>query len=218
MRAWSPWSYWSQYNTAVLEVKQQKWDEAEKQEVEDLHRAREARDGAWLASFFRDRQISSSAGSAGLTRPSRCPRWATASCSALLGWFFLSLMAITDDWGKTWHTSTPLIAGGNIQPSIAHAARMVRSTIQAKGRFATRLITISRRRICPRTWMAILCQVHQARAFQRSVGEAGRSGKDLRYSERPISIATLVAGRAGNGIDRVTGGQVNFEGRALAAG
>jgi hypothetical protein len=32
--------------------------------------------------------------------------------------FSFSLMAITDDWGKTWKTSAPLIAGGNIQPSI----------------------------------------------------------------------------------------------------
>src|SRR5262249_25155305 len=32
--------------------------------------------------------------------------------------FSFSLMAITDDWGKTWHTSTPLVSGGNIQPSI----------------------------------------------------------------------------------------------------
>ncbi len=32
--------------------------------------------------------------------------------------FSFSLMAITDDWGQTWHPSTPLIAGGNIQPSI----------------------------------------------------------------------------------------------------
>ncbi len=32
--------------------------------------------------------------------------------------FSFSLMAITDDWGQTWRTSTPLIAGGNIQPSI----------------------------------------------------------------------------------------------------
>ena len=32
--------------------------------------------------------------------------------------FSFSLMAITDDWGKTWHTSRPLIADGNIQPSI----------------------------------------------------------------------------------------------------
>ncbi|MBI3417257.1 MAG: exo-alpha-sialidase [Verrucomicrobia bacterium] len=32
--------------------------------------------------------------------------------------FSFSLMAITDDWGRTWHTSTPLIGGGNIQPSI----------------------------------------------------------------------------------------------------
>jgi predicted neuraminidase len=32
--------------------------------------------------------------------------------------FSFSLMAITDDWGKTWSTSTPLVGGGNIQPSI----------------------------------------------------------------------------------------------------
>lgn len=32
--------------------------------------------------------------------------------------FSFSLMAITDDWGATWHTSTPLVGGGNIQPSI----------------------------------------------------------------------------------------------------
>jgi predicted neuraminidase len=32
--------------------------------------------------------------------------------------FSFSLMAITDDWGKTWRTSTPLTGGGNIQPSI----------------------------------------------------------------------------------------------------
>ncbi len=32
--------------------------------------------------------------------------------------FSFSLMAITDDWGQTWHTSTPLIGAGNIQPSI----------------------------------------------------------------------------------------------------
>jgi predicted neuraminidase len=32
--------------------------------------------------------------------------------------FSFSLMAISDNWGQTWHTSTPLIGGGNIQPSI----------------------------------------------------------------------------------------------------
>jgi predicted neuraminidase len=32
--------------------------------------------------------------------------------------FSFSLMVITDDWGKTWRTSTPLVGGGNIQPSI----------------------------------------------------------------------------------------------------
>jgi predicted neuraminidase len=32
--------------------------------------------------------------------------------------FSFSLMAITDDWGKNWHASTPLVGAGNIQPSI----------------------------------------------------------------------------------------------------
>lgn len=33
--------------------------------------------------------------------------------------YSFSLMAITDDYGKTWHSSEPLVGGGNIQPSIA---------------------------------------------------------------------------------------------------
>jgi hypothetical protein len=32
--------------------------------------------------------------------------------------FSFSLMTFTDDWGKTWRTSTPLTGAGNIQPSI----------------------------------------------------------------------------------------------------
>jgi predicted neuraminidase len=32
--------------------------------------------------------------------------------------FSFSLMAITDDWGETWKTSTPLVGFGNIQPSL----------------------------------------------------------------------------------------------------
>ena len=43
--------------------------------------------------------------------------------------FSFSLMAITDDWGATWKTSTPLVGGGNIQPSLA----------QEEGRHARRL-------------------------------------------------------------------------------
>jgi predicted neuraminidase len=33
--------------------------------------------------------------------------------------FSFSLMAITDDWGATWKTSTPLVGQGNIQPTLA---------------------------------------------------------------------------------------------------
>jgi predicted neuraminidase len=32
--------------------------------------------------------------------------------------FSFSLMALTDDWGRTWTVSNPLTGGGNIQPSI----------------------------------------------------------------------------------------------------
>ncbi len=33
--------------------------------------------------------------------------------------FSFSLMALSDDWGATWRTSTPLLGLGNIQPSLA---------------------------------------------------------------------------------------------------
>jgi predicted neuraminidase len=33
--------------------------------------------------------------------------------------FDFSLMAITDDWGATWKTSTPLVGAGNVQPTLA---------------------------------------------------------------------------------------------------
>ena len=33
--------------------------------------------------------------------------------------YSFSLMAITDDWGASWKTSTPIVGFGNIQPSIA---------------------------------------------------------------------------------------------------
>jgi hypothetical protein len=36
--------------------------------------------------------------------------------------FSFSLMAITDNCGKTWQFSEPLVAPGNIQPSIAKKA------------------------------------------------------------------------------------------------
>lgn len=32
--------------------------------------------------------------------------------------YSFSLMAITDDWGENWQFSTPLVGGGNIQPSV----------------------------------------------------------------------------------------------------
>jgi predicted neuraminidase len=32
--------------------------------------------------------------------------------------FSCSLMAISDDWGQTWHASRPLVGAGNIQPSV----------------------------------------------------------------------------------------------------
>ncbi len=33
--------------------------------------------------------------------------------------FSFSLVALTDDWGKTWRFSDPIVGGGNIQPSFA---------------------------------------------------------------------------------------------------
>jgi predicted neuraminidase len=36
--------------------------------------------------------------------------------------FSFSLMNISDDWGATWHTSTPIVGVGNIQPSLVKRA------------------------------------------------------------------------------------------------
>lgn len=36
--------------------------------------------------------------------------------------FSFSLVALTDDWGKTWRFSDPIVGGGNIQPSFARKA------------------------------------------------------------------------------------------------
>ncbi len=36
--------------------------------------------------------------------------------------FSFSMMAISDDWGATWHSSAPLVGAGNIQPSIVRRA------------------------------------------------------------------------------------------------
>jgi len=33
--------------------------------------------------------------------------------------FDFSLIAITDDWGETWHFSEPIVGAGSIQPSLA---------------------------------------------------------------------------------------------------
>ena len=42
--------------------------------------------------------------------------------------FSFSLMNISDDWGATWHTSTPIVGFGNIQPSLV---RKIDGTIVA---------------------------------------------------------------------------------------
>ncbi len=69
--------------------------------------------------------------------------------------FSFSLMAITDDWGATWHTSTPLVGGGNIQPSLARKKDGTLVAYMRDNGPAPKRLHISRSRDRGETWSAV---------------------------------------------------------------
>jgi len=68
--------------------------------------------------------------------------------------FSISIMAVTDDWGRTWRTSQPLIGFGNIQPSVV---RRSDGTLMAMMREngVQRRIRISESKDDGLTWSAV---------------------------------------------------------------
>jgi predicted neuraminidase len=69
--------------------------------------------------------------------------------------FSFSLMAITDDWGGTWHTSTPLVGFGNIQPSLVRKADGTLVAYMRDNGPAPKRLAISRSRDRGETWSAV---------------------------------------------------------------
>jgi predicted neuraminidase len=69
--------------------------------------------------------------------------------------FSFSLMAITDDWGATWHTSTPLVGIGNIQPSLARKRDGTLVAYMRDNGPAPKRLHISRSRDRGETWSAV---------------------------------------------------------------
>lgn len=70
--------------------------------------------------------------------------------------FSFSLMAITDDWGKTWKTSTPLVGRGNIQPSIVQKRDGSLLTLMRDNGPAPKRLHMSTSRDRGETWSSVI--------------------------------------------------------------
>jgi len=69
--------------------------------------------------------------------------------------FSFSLMAITDDWGATWKTSTPLVGFGNIQPSLVRKRDGTLVAYMRDNGPAPKRLHVSRSRDRGDTWSAV---------------------------------------------------------------
>lgn len=74
--------------------------------------------------------------------------------------FSISLMAISDDWGKTWHTSTPLVGGGNIQPSIVRRKDGTLYTLMRDNGPAPKRLHQSESKDNGETWTPVTDSIH----------------------------------------------------------
>lgn len=70
--------------------------------------------------------------------------------------YSFSLMAITDDWGRTWHTSTPLVGMGNIQPSIVRRRDGSLYTLMRDNGPAPKRLMASESRDRGETWSPVI--------------------------------------------------------------
>ncbi len=69
--------------------------------------------------------------------------------------FSFSLMAITDDWGKTWKASAPLVGQGNIQPSIVRKKDGTLFTLMRDNGPAPKRLHASESRDNGETWATV---------------------------------------------------------------
>jgi predicted neuraminidase len=69
--------------------------------------------------------------------------------------FSFSLMALSDDWGATWKTSTPLVGLGNIQPSLARKKDGTLVAYMRDNGPAPKRLMVSRSTDRGETWSAV---------------------------------------------------------------
>lgn len=69
--------------------------------------------------------------------------------------FSFSLMAISDDWGGTWKTSTPIVGQGNIQPTLARKRDGTLVAYMRDNGPAPKRLMISRSSDRGETWSAV---------------------------------------------------------------
>lgn len=69
--------------------------------------------------------------------------------------FSFSLMAISDDWGGTWKTSTPIVGRGNIQPTLARRKDGTLVAYMRDNGPAPKRLMISRSSDRGETWSAV---------------------------------------------------------------
>jgi predicted neuraminidase len=69
--------------------------------------------------------------------------------------FSFSLMAITDDWGASWKTSTPLVGFGNIQPALVRKKDGTLVAYMRDNGPAPKRLHVSRSRDRGDTWSAV---------------------------------------------------------------
>jgi predicted neuraminidase len=69
--------------------------------------------------------------------------------------FSFSLMAITDDWGENWKASAPLVAFGNVQPSIARKRDGALATYMRDNGPAPKRLLYSESRDRGETWSPV---------------------------------------------------------------
>ena len=101
--------------------------------------------------------------------------------------FSFSLMAISDDWGATWKTSTPLVGFGNIQPSLVRKKDGTLVAYMRDNGPAPKRLHVSRSRDRGETWSAV---------EDSSLPNPGSGAEVHGARERPLG-ARLQRSRAG---------------------
>ena len=135
--------------------------------------------------------------------------------------FSFSLMAISDDWGATWKTSTPLVGRGNIQPSLARKKDGTLVAYMRDNGPAPKRLMISRSSDRGDTWSAVEDSdlPNPGAGAEVTVLAERQLGAHLqRPRTRPVPAGRVAVGGRGADValDPPSGARPGFDRRAAA--